>query len=877
MGWSRFFRRSFWDDERAREIQSYIEIETDENIARGMHPHEARCAACRKFGNPVFIREEIFRMNTIGFIEMLWQDMRHAFRSLCRNRGFATTAVLTLALGIGANTTVFSVVDAAWFRPLPYGDPNRLVTIAWVAARGSAEQVTFVGGESLQEMEDWRAQKQIFAAVEPYSMPRVSVGPSGLPDPIAVVWISTGMLDLLGAKPKLGRGFLPEEGQAGRDQVALLSYGYWTREFGADPAVLGKTIVLDNHHCTVIGIMPEAFQFGSKPNAWVPWTPKSGGDLSFIGRLRPGLGIEQAEREAALVSDRIGYDGRVSWARMTPEFRSFGERMSARYNKETRTALLIMMGSVGFVLLIACANVANLMLSRGATLRHEIAIRAAIGATRGRLVCHFLIESMVISAVGALAALLLAWWMTHLIPALLPAGLRRFFQVYEVALSARVFAFTAAVTVLVCILSGLTPALRAAHGGVIAGLTGTNRVAGVTRATRRLHAAFQILQVSLALVLLCGGGLLANSFVRIVSAGNGFDTNNLCLVRISLPSDYLKGADLQAFYDQLPALVKKIQGVLAATISGGTPATTPGFGSGRLFPEESGGAGPEPRGGDLFYVRPDFFSTLRLPLIAGRSIGPVDGPSSPPVAIIDQRTAEYLWPGQSAVGRRYRTSSRAPWVTVVGVAAPVKTSSFTDPKAGQIYKPLSQSGSALGNCLVIRTAGNPGPVMSQVRAMAAALDPKATIRTAATFEELYAAMDARNAATPRFYLILMMIFAGVALATAAVGIYGVLSYSVAQRTAEIGVRMALGATTRDIRRLVTRTMLAPVCIGAGTGVIASFWLTRFLQSLLYQISPHDPVTIISVVGFLLFVALVAGWLPTRRASRVDPMTALRVE
>jgi putative ABC transport system permease protein len=877
MGWGLFFRRRYWDDERAHEIQSHIEIETDENIARGMSLEQARCAAHKKFGNAASVREEIYRMNTIGFVESLWQDLRYAFRSLRRNRGFAATAIVTLALGIGANTTIFSVVDAAMLRPLPYRDPSRLVSIVWVAARGSAEQVTYIGGQSLQEMEDWRAQKQIFSGIEPYSQPRARIGPTGVLEPNAVVFISTGMLDLLGVQPKLGRGFLPEEGRPGKDQIALLSYGYWLREFGGDTAVLGKTVTLDNHVYTVIGVMPRDFPFAGKPNAYVPWTEKSGGDLYFMSRIRPGLSVAQAEREAAVISDRIQYDGRVPWAKMTPEFWPESDRLSSRPHGETRTALLIMMGAVGFVLLIACANVANLLLSRGATLQREVAIRSAIGASRGRLVRHFLVESMVIATAGALAALLLTWWLTYSIPALLPADLRRLFAVYEWDLNQRVFAFTGAVTVLTCLLSGLIPAFRAAHGGVIGGLVGPGRTAGVARATRRLHIALQSLQVGLALVLLCGAGLMANSFVRMALTESGFNTQNLCLVRISLPPNYPKGPERQAFYDQLLSMMKTLPAVQSATMATGTPATSLGFGTGRLFAEETAGAGAEPWAGDLCYAGLDYFSTLRIPIVAGRNFGPQDGLSSPPVAIIDRRAADHYWPGQSALGRRFRAGSKAPWITVVGIAASVKTRSFTDPKIFQVYRPISQRDSVVAGNLIVRTVGDPGPVLAQVRARIAGLNPGASVPTAATFDELYATMDAKAATTPRFYLILMSIFAGVALTTAAVGIYGVLSYSVSQRRSEIGVRMALGATARDIRRLVVHAVIAPVSAGIVAGVIVSLWLTRLLRSLLYQITPDDPITIIAVASFLLLVSLAASYIPSRRATQIDPMTALRVE
>ena len=867
MGWSRFFRRRFWDNERAREIQSYIEIETDENIARGMSPDTARCAAHKKFGNGTYVREEIYHMNTIGFLESLWQDLRYAFHSLWRNPGFAATAIVTLALGIGANTAVFSVVDAVIFRPLPYRDPGQLVSIAW-APRNSPQFPYFV--HSLEEIGDWRAQKQIFAGVEPFSAfhnVNETRGKSGL---FPINSISTAIPEMLGVRPILGRSFLPEDGRPGKAQVALISSGYWVREFGSDPAVLGKTVVLGDHAYTVIGVMPRDFEFppGSRPDAWVPWTRESDGAMfSLLGRLRPGLDISQAQREVVTVSDRIHCFDQEIREKGLPAL----SRIERRLDPKVKTALLVMLGAVGFVFLIVCANVSNLMLSRGTTRQREIAIRAAIGASQWRLLRHFLTESLVLSIAGAAAALLLASWVTRLILASLPGTLQVLFMGYGPALKDRVFVFVAIITVLACLLSGLIPAFRAARGNRIPGLTETSRIAGTTRALRRFHIAFQGLQVGLALVLLIGAGLMANSFARLILTKSGFDTKNLWLLELSLPSDY-KAPLSSSFYDNLKTVAQTMPGVQSATISRGTPAAR-GYASDRYFPE--GASDTEGVRGLEFFVARDYFAALGIPIIAGRNFDPEDGLSSPPVAIIDSRCAAHFWPAQSAIGQRLRSSSSSTLVTVVGIATPVKTGIFVEPNNCQLYRPFSRV--RFGASLIVRLAGPPGPVLAQLRATVGALDPKAKITDTATFDELYAIHDRSVANAPRFYLGLMLIFAGVALATAAVGIYGVLSYSVAQRTSEIGVRMALGATARDIRILLIRAVLAPVSTGIVLGLITSLWLTRLLRTLLYEISPDDPITIISVIVFLLLVSLAACYLPCRRAARVDPMTAMRID
>ncbi len=872
MGWSRYFRRRFWDDERAREIQSYIEIETDENIAKGMSAEEARFAAQRKFGNPTFIREEIYRMNTIGFIESLWQDLRYTFRSLRRNRGFSATAVITLALGIGANTTVFSVVDAVMLRALPYKEPDRLVSISWVGHLAKSDQWNSPRHKG-REVEDWRTQKQMFTAVESYSFNYRKVEDTGTFTATRAVNISTGMPELLGVQPKVGRGFMPEEGTPGRDQVALISDGYWAREFGSDPAAVGKRVRLNDRDYTVIGVMPGDFQFppGYKADAWLPWTARSGESMFYLAaRLRPGISMDQAEKEVGQLSDRVHGPDTDSRQKMLPALLPFDNRLNSRFDNQHRTALLAMLGAVAFVFLIACANVANLMLSRGTALQREIAIRAAIGASRGRLLRHFLVESLVLSAAGALSAFLLSWWMTHLIPAILPVSLRTLFTVYESAMTTRVLVFMGGAAVLSCVLSGLPPALSAVRGRMTRGLTETNRVHGSSFAVRRLHVAFQCLQVGLALVLLVGAGLMANSFLRLINTPSGFDTKNLWLAEITDPG--FKRAQAFAFYDQLKEGVRMLPGVKSATISRETPAHF-GATATRLSLEDAPGRTDAKV--QEFFVAPEYFATLGIPIVGGRNFGPGEGPTAPRTGIIDSRCAATFWPGQSPLGKRVRTDADRPWITIVGIAGQVRTWIFDEPNNCQLYEPFSISPMAAS--LVLRVGGDAGPVLTQVRAVVASFGSKASIGRAATFDELYARTDSSIALTPRFYLILLAIFAGVALATAAVGIYGVVSYSVVQRTSEIGVRMALGATARDIRHLMIRTVLFPLSVGIIGGIMASLWLARVLHAILYKVTPHDPVTFMAVAIFISVVALAASYLPSRRATRIDPMVALRIE
>lgn len=870
MGWIRFLRRRFWDEERAREIQSYIEMETDENIARGMPSEQARAAAHRKFGNSTYIREEIHRMNTIGFIESLWQDLKYAFRSLCRNPGFAATAILTLAIGIGANTAVFSVVDAMVLRPLPYQESRQLVSVTWESRDSlDARDGGWLPNSHYRsdEIEDWRAQKSIFSGVEPYyQWSDADLNPENS-DALDAIPIATGMLPMLGVQPKLGRGFLPEEGQPGRNNVVLLSNGYWVREFGGDPAVLGRAFTRDNRMYTIVGIMPGNFEFpvGRKPDAWMPWTKESnGGMFSLVARLRPGLHIDQAQRDASLVSGRI---------RTEPAFKKGGfpylSHLKRALDSKTRTALLAMFCAVGFVFVIACANVANMMLSRGATRQREIAIRRAIGSSRARLIQHFLVESFMLAIAGGITAFLFASWMARLIISRLHIGINSQLLDPGLAQNGRLLVFMGIITVLACLLSGLIPAFRSARRSRIPGLTETSRISGDTAALQRVQFVFQSLQMGLALVLLMGAGLMAHSFMRLTLTKPGFNTANLWRLEVKVPSKP-QGVAALALYDQLKTLVQSIPGVRAATISRGTPAARQ-FSYFRIPKGETGAGAAVPQ----FFVDPDYFATLGIPIVAGRNFGSEDDVSSTPVAIIDARCAERFWPGQSPIGRQLRLQAGSLPRTIVGVAAPVKTGIYAEPRSCQLYEPFSRSPRYAS--IVLRIDGKAGPVLARARSIVETLSPKTEISDIASFDNLYAIQDAGVADAPRSCLILMLIFALIGLATAAVGIYGLLSYSVARRTPEIGVRMALGAAGGHIRMLLIRVIWMPVIVGISMGVLASLGLTRFLRTLLYEISPHDPVTIVLVIAFLLLVALAACWLPCRRAVRVDPMTALRVE
>ena len=866
------FRRQTVENQLDTELEFHLEEETLGYVAAGMSPDDARRKARLEFGGLDQIKEECRDARPARWFEDFVQDAGYGCRVLARNPGFTIVVVVSLALGIGANTAIFSVVDAAVFRPLPYRDPDQLVDILQVEHRGTTEQVSFAGMMTREELADWQDQKQIFQGIEAYSTFRGTLFP-GTPqaEETLVERMSPGMLTFLGMGTIQGRGFSLEEARAGNDSVCLISEGLWNSAFGSDPSVLGKTLRIDARMLTIVGVVPAQFKLRpwSRTKIWLPLTERPDGEgpgsdgVSIIARLRSGLSLDQAQRQAKLAADRLNRE-RPRSQKWDVDLDPIGKPLAG----QTRTALYVLLGAVGFVLLTACANVASLLLSRAATRQRELAIRAAVGAGQARLFRQFLVEGMLLSVAGAAAAVGLAWYGVRLLPKLLPPGLL-LFAVQEATLDGRVFAFTGIIGIVTGLLCSLAPALRAARTSVIEGLVVTNRITGATPAIRRLLGTFQSLQVAFALVLLVGAGLMINTFVRMLRTPTGFDSDDLIQVSLSITKDaYPTRAQQDDFFDRLLSLAKNLPTIHSATIGTAVPAADS---YGCLFvTERMAGQSGTPGNADQFYVASDYFSTLGIPLVAGRTFGHEDGPKAPPVAVIDKGAAERYWPGESPLGRRFRPGPSAPWLTVVAVVGKVKTAQFAFDDWYQVYLPLSQEEPRLYGSLIVRTTGDPSQVLAVLRAQINALDRTARIREAATVDELYG----RTVLTPRFYLILFSVFAGLALITASIGLYGITLFTVSRRTQEIGLRIAVGAGPGDVRSLVVRQALAPVVLGIGGGLIGAAYLTRFMRTLLYQVEPQDPLTLCAVSSAMLLIALAASYLPARRASRIDPITAL---
>jgi putative ABC transport system permease protein len=791
-------------------------------------------------------------------------DIRHAFRLFRRSPGFSLVACITLALGIGATTVIFSVLDAALFRPLPYRDPDRLVEV-WAEAQTVDGQRVLIDASG-KYAERLRAVVQVFDGVEAFRAARPMVLAAGSDLAPWVGALTPSFTRLLGVAPQLGRGFTPDDVRTG--DAILISDGYWRRAFAGSRAAIGKTIAFTDRTGVVVGVMPPTFRYfvGARADAWLPMAEKDGERLA--ARLRTGISVEQAQRElntALAHSDRP--TGRFELSLAGWE-RGSGSKAGGKRTFSERTILFSLFGAVGFVLLISCVNVASLLLSRAAARQQETAIRGAVGATRLRLVRQFLAEGFVLVGFGGAAGAGIAWSGIRAIPAIVPADLAgTILGTSMPELDARVLLFGAAAVLLTGLLCAVVPALRASRPAV-GGLLGSGKgIAGPSVANRGTQGVFVTLQVGMTIVLLAGAGLMVTSVARMLDVPRAFDTTNLGYASLTLPrKGYEQPAQERAFYDELVARVAAIPGV--STVAAGL---TPVEGIPRKFlVENSDEASPALL--ELFPIQPDYFRVVRLPLQEGRAFGPADGPTAPPVAIISSNAASRFWPGQSAIGKRFRLWEGTPLLTIVGVVPHMRTINLARDGV-EAYVPMAQSG--WPTSLVFRTSGDAGAVIAAIRDVVRQTDPRVTLGRIGSVENLYAEFDPLG--SPRLYAWLFGLFAGIALVTAAVGLYGLLSYTVGRRTREIGVRIALGADLSRVCWLVIRDALGPVIVGICAGLVASRWLSRFIASELFQVKPDDPLTLGTIVLVLLTAATAAASGPVRRASRVDPVETLRAE
>jgi predicted permease len=861
------FRREKLDADMSEEMRAHLELQTQQYIARGLTADEARYAARRTFGGVEQLKEQCRDERRGGWIwlEHLAQDFRYAAGSLRRNPVFSLTAVLTLVLGLGAATTIFTLVDAVIWRPLPYAEPHRLMEVAnWQFTQ--------------QTLRTWSEAQQVMDRVEPYQARVMVMSGEREATQLRLEAMSPGLPQLLGRAPALGRWFGADEAEEGNQYVVLISHRFWQSQFGGDPNVLGRKLTLDDRPYTVIGVMPRDFGF-RRPNTvgWIPLArPTTEVALKqrvdIVARLRPGLELAAAHSAVKTLNQQLdqSHPLSVKWGVVLLSL----DQM--RVNQGSRRMMMLTVCAVTCVLLIACANVANLLLVRATARQREFAVRAALGAGGGRLIRQVLTESLVLVVVGALGGLLASNWAVRTIWALAPNDLTAL-TVNEVSIGWRVMAFAVGLVGLAAIICGLVPALRASRFDTNQSLGSTSRNAMPTRGQRKWQQSFVVAQTALAFVLLVGAGLLLRGFLRLNAVSLGFDIRNLAALTLNLPAKrYPSAAQRQNFYDRLLERVAALPGVTEATLAGGVPPSGFVFMIGAEV-EVEGQLPQKLKMTELIpfnAVADDYFRVMRIPLARGRSFGGQDAAGGPPAIIINDRMASRFWPESDPIGQRVRFYSSQPWMTVVGVAGDVKARGPSDEHGDlEFYQSIRQQGYGATSAIAIRTADDPRSLEQAIRSEVNALDPRLPIASFSSVE----ALMAQTLAVPRFCLGLMTGFAGVALILAAIGLYGVMSYTVAQRTQEIGVRIALGGAAADIVGLVTRSGLALTGVGLVVGVVTALGLTRFLQTMLFEISPLDPATFGGVAAILALIGAIACYVPARRAAKVDPIVALRAE
>ncbi|HEV2912969.1 MAG TPA: ABC transporter permease [Pyrinomonadaceae bacterium] len=870
-----------WSRRRAREaeldaeLRSHLEMAVQDRVERGETLEEAEAAVRREFGNAGLIKEVTREMWGWMWLEQILQDVRYGARFLRRAPGFTSVAVLTLALGIGANTAIFSVVDAVLLRALPYRDADRLVTL-WEDNRSGNHPRNVTSAANFLELQ---SQAKSFEEMAAFFDMRLNLTGAGEPVAVPIQVGTTNLFTVLGANAMLGRTFTAEDGEPGHGNVIVLSYGFWQRQFGGARDVIGKTVALDGANVTIIGVMPADFKWfikensrsGQPPELWVPTRLRQarGRYLSSVGRLKPGVTLAEAQAELNTIMSRLGQEQPEYNANMGVTLVGVREQLAG----EIKTPLLVLLGAVAFVLLIACANVANLMLARAASRSKEIAIRAALGAGGGRIIRQLLTESLLLSLMGGALGVGLAMWGVAALVALSPPNL---IGSEQVGVSLPVLGFTLGVSILTGVVFGLLPALEASRTDANEALKETGRGNTRSRRSRRARAAFVVVQIALALVLLVGAGLMVRSFTRLVAVDPGFDPKNLLTLRVQLPArKYKEDPKVVNFYRQATEQLASLPGVRSVSLANYLPFYT-GLGARTAFTIEGQPApAPDKRPStDVRVTDENYFRTLGIPVLQGRTFTQQEATEDRHTIVISEALARKYFPGENPLGKRIAVTmmENPPMNEIIGVVADVKYDKLDAEAYPMVYWTLPQL-TYSEMTLVVRTEGDPLALAAPARRVIQSIDPAQPVADLRTMESWVGESVARA----RFGTLLLTVFACIALLLASVGIYGVTAYTVTQRTHEIGIRVALGAQASDVLRLIVGHGMRLALIGVAVGVGGALLLTRVLGTLLFGVSPTDLATFISVASVLMLVTFLACYMPARRATKVDPMLALRSE
>jgi putative ABC transport system permease protein len=802
------------------------------------------------------------------------QDLRYALRQLRRSPGFTAVVVITLTLGIGANTAIFSVANGVLLRNLPYAEPQRLALLWSTAPDDNRDQLSFT------DIDDYRTQNHVFESVIPFGDWNATFTGAGDPSPIPGMQVGEGYLSLMRVKPLLGRDFLPEEQIEGKDQVIILTYGLWKSRFNGDPHAVGKQVRLNGRPYTIVGVTPKNFPMlpvtlvDGPAQFYRPVAEKHDDNerlsrhLRAIARLKPGVSLKQAQSDLQVINHGLAKQFPTDYATTGVRVVSLQHDIAAGL----RPALLVLLGAIGFLLLIACANVSNLLLARAVTRQKGVAIRSALGASRFRLVQQVLAESLLLAFSGGMLGILLAFYARKIIVAL---GAKVIPQLVVVSLDTRVLMFTAALSVVTGLLFGIVPALRTSPVNLNETLKEGSRTSGGAHDDFRKVLA--VSEIAMSLVLLVGGGLLLRSFSRLVGVDPGFRTDHLLTMDIAVPSiRYKEGtAKPVALYQTLLRGITGLHGVESAGAVNVLPLSA-NFDTAGTEPEgfvHGPGATPYP---ERYIVTPGYLTALGIRLLRGRLFTDADQAGAPLVALVSRTAAQRWWPNQDPIGRRVKVPgfdySPQPWRTVVGVVEDVKQAALDAPHTMQIYLPHAQY-AIVYLTLVVRTKSDPISLAPEIRRQAMQLDPDLAVSNIASMDQVLS----DSVASRRFSTVLLSVLAALGLILASVGVYGVISYGVSQRTREIGIRMALGAARREVLSMVVTQGMNLLLIGAGAGTLLALLLTPVISGLLFGVSPGDPIAFLGSETFLALVALVACYIPARRAAQVDPMVALRYE